>query len=644
MTRFNLHRFTGLLPLILLLIALSTVFLFGNDRGYFYRSGLHNGMSSNHLAVAANISYKHNFLGFFRQMLDENGTHAYSPYNRFPVGGYALIKLAILPFDGNLSAQIYAARMLMLLFFAAIGVLAYLSLCRLTSNRWIALTATLLSLSSYYCLYYNDLIATEACPDLFGVLLVFHGMVIFVQKGYFRQLLVKTCLALLLGWHVFALLLPFIVLGLAHEFIKARPARSTRLSYPIVLCLSLLRSRYLALGVFALFFGMAVLSFNFANEYFTLKAESLRVPSYKSFLYRTGQNEHFNAQYAEYLAWLPFLKSQFSRIGAASLPYFSTTPEELPAIIFGIFIFSACLIGLMFVRHKILLATLALFGFCWSLPMRHTTAFHNFEGLFYIGIPLVFYSIVFYYIHRLSRSRLIVYLSVTSLLIFVLGNFYMSRVGDGAEATEFHKAMTADFDAIRKITKGKTILFMFNPGFTGTWQSAAYYLAGSIVLFGREKYKLGLADFVITRGREEKTGLLTPENRLVFLYDNTSRIDEYRSEYRSVTSNGPVATHTNFDIYMRKRTLYFIRPQCVPPLPSERFFLHIVPVNENDLPRDRKQYGFDIRRALFRRDGRIFDGKCMMPLALPQYKIASIRTSSTINKTDQVRAEISLSE
>ena len=264
MTRFNLNRFADLLPLILLLIALSTVFLFGNVRGHFYRSGHHDTVSSINLAVAANISHKHNFLGFSRQTLAANGTRSYTPYNRFPIGGYALIKLAISPFDGNLSAQIYVARILMLLFFAAIGVLAYLSLCRLTSNRWIALTATLLSLSSYYCLYYNDLVATEACPSLFGVLLVFHGMVIFVQKGRFRQLLVKTCLALLLGWHVFGLLLPFIVLGLANEFIK--DARSARLSYPIVLCLSLLRSRYLLLGVFALFFGMAVLSFNFANE------------------------------------------------------------------------------------------------------------------------------------------------------------------------------------------------------------------------------------------------------------------------------------------------------------------------------------------------------------------------------------------
>ena len=57
MTRFSLHRFTGLLPLILLLIALSTVFLFGNARGYFYRSWLHNALTSNYLVVTANLSY-----------------------------------------------------------------------------------------------------------------------------------------------------------------------------------------------------------------------------------------------------------------------------------------------------------------------------------------------------------------------------------------------------------------------------------------------------------------------------------------------------------------------------------------------------------------------------------------------------------
>ena len=65
-----------------------------------------------------------------------------------------------------------------LLFFAGSTVLAYLSLRRLTASRWIALTASLLAFSSYYLLYYNDMVATENGLSLFGVLLTFHGMVV----------------------------------------------------------------------------------------------------------------------------------------------------------------------------------------------------------------------------------------------------------------------------------------------------------------------------------------------------------------------------------------------------------------------------------------------------------------------------------
>ena len=208
------------LPLLLLLPALSTVFFFSNDRGYFYRGGI----SENHLALAANISYEHNFLGFYRETLDFDGLRQYEVYNRFPIGGFLLIKLFILPFGDDLSAQIYAARVLMLLFFAGTAVLAFLAISRISSNRWMALAVTALGFSSYYWLYYNDMVATEVAPDLFGVLRVFHGMVIFAQEGRFRQLLIKACIALLLGWHVYALLLPFVVLGLVKEAVRVRSA------------------------------------------------------------------------------------------------------------------------------------------------------------------------------------------------------------------------------------------------------------------------------------------------------------------------------------------------------------------------------------------------------------------------------------
>ena len=59
--------------------------------------------------------------------------------------------------------------------------------------------ATLLGFSSFHPLYYGDMVATEGLSDLFAVMLTFHAMVVFTQEGRFRQPVVKTCAALLLG-------------------------------------------------------------------------------------------------------------------------------------------------------------------------------------------------------------------------------------------------------------------------------------------------------------------------------------------------------------------------------------------------------------------------------------------------------------
>ena len=231
-----------------------------------------------------------------------------------------------LPFSDDLSAQIYAARMLMLLFFAAAVVLAYQALSRLTPDRWIALTATLLAFSSPYCLYYSDMINPETVMDLFGVMLTFHGMVVFVQEDRFRQLLGKACAALLLGWHVFALLLTFIILGMATELARAF-SRLNRVNVEPVAALRppfALAGRYLTLGVVPLLFGSSLLALNFTNEYFALNGNQswTDLPSFQSMLARTGQNPDYNALHADVLAWPFFLERLFSHIGSGiSIPF-----------------------------------------------------------------------------------------------------------------------------------------------------------------------------------------------------------------------------------------------------------------------------------------------------------------------------------
>ena len=650
------------MPPALLLLALSSMFLFGNDhRGYISRGSHHGQISVKNMAISENLSYERHFLMFIKgQTLDEAGNPTFLPYNRFPIGGYALIKLTILPFGDNIPARIYAAQILMLLCFSAAAVLAYLSLRRITSNRWIALTAVLLAFSSAYCLYHSNLISNEGMMDLFAVMLVFHGIVIFEQEGHFRQLPTKACIALLLGWHVYALLLPFIAFGLMRELMnKARSNISTPASYQLMrAALSLLRSRYLTLGVIALLFGASLLTLNFTNEYFALNRETplTELPSVGSMLNRTGVEPIF-FEGAEHLDWPAFPERQFYRIGAMSIPFaffpsyvsepmtlfsfidFTAEPPPRLFVMMGMAVSVASLIGLLLARrHTILLATLTLSGFCWALPMRHSVAppNHNFESVFYIGVTLTLFSLVLLLLRRLSGERLIAALSVAALLIFVFSALRMAQLNDTAQTPKVHKAVAADFESIRNMTQDGDAIFMRkNLDFRLKHQIRVfgYYITGYLI--GRTRMyeeeivqRARTPDFIITNERADGLAPLTPKNRLLLLYkwdDYLSHLDEAISE--------PLI-RADFNAHPIGNTLVYAKDNCNEDDISERFFLALFPVDESDLPDNRRQIGFENLDFYFKQHALRYDDRCVAIAPLPNYDIARIYTGQFTQRAD----------
>ena len=610
------------------------------------------------MAIAENLSIDHHFVMFIRQLPGAYGKSNYSLYSRFPIGSYALIKLATLPFGIDLSAKIYAARTLMLLFFGAAAVMAYLALRRLTSSRWIALTATLLAFSSPFCLYYGDAITSEAIVDIFGMLLVFHGMAVFEQEGRFRQLAVKTCIALLLGWHVYALLLPFIAFGLMRELIKTRldcSVLAIGLRQLKHTTLSLIRSRYLALGVISLAFGISMLTLNFTNEYFALNRETplTELPSFNSMIQRTGVDRTYTEAYADNLYWRVFLERQFHRVGAMFLPYaFSPSFVDYDYrsamlrlfVMLGIAVSAASLIGLLFVqRYTMLLASLAISGFCWALPMRHTTAepFHHFEALFYIGVALTLFSIILLCLRRLSGERLVAALSVAALLIFAFSALRMSQLNSPIQTAERQEAAIADIEVIRNTTDGKAILINSMPRFLNRRDVVIYYLSGRPIMYGYETISPERSpDFIITGARADELASLTPQNRRVFLY-------EWNDYYRHITetiaqASEPLIRSDFFDVYRNGNSLIYVKKgYCGNDDTHARFFLTAVPVNESDLPGEFRQHGFQNLDFYFYDNGiRQSDGRCVAIAHLPDYDIARISTGQYTNRADSSTAHL----
>ena len=640
------------LPLALLLLALSAAFIFGGDRDAFYRPGHHNFLSAQSMTLAANLSPAHNFLMYFREIPDAAGNVTYDPYNRFPIGTYALIKLVILPFDADLSAQIYAARLLMLLFFAATAVLAYLSLYRLGGDRWIAVGATALTFASTYCLYYNDMVATEI-TSLFGVMLAFHGMTLFEQEGRFRQLALKSCVALLLGWHIYALLLPFIVLGLAREIIGAHSgaegASASKLGHWLRTLrrgvAAFLTGPYFRLGLITLAFGLLVLGFNLFNEYQSSDGEVplMELPTVWSILYRTGLDDEFWSWFpeaAEYLAWPAVIRGQFASVGIMSAPFalpgyasifdadngWNRGLGELQSLYMGIAVFAASLAGLwFFAGRRLLAATLLLAGWCWVLPFRRSAFTHDFEALFHIGIPLVFFLTLLLLVRKSDR-RWSCALAVVALLAFVFASFQASRVGHSTDSAAFQSEIISDFDVIREIADGKIVFIDsgdYENNFTGVPRATNYYLAGSLILYDADRERRDLADYLLLPRPVWGTAMLTPENRRAFLYD---RLVYDGSIDQILAAAGEPVARGVFDLYIHENRLIYFKEPCAPGDIEDVFLLHLIPADTGYLPPERQGVGFENRDFYFPDHSMEMGDRCVAVRHLPNYPLVAIRT------------------
>ena len=589
------------LPLLLLILALSSLFVGIGDRGLFYHKDFHHNWESAHnLAVAENLSFEHRLLMFKRLLPSSDGTLRYAAYNRFPIGAAAIIKVAMLPFD-DLSAKIVAARLAMLAFFCATAFLAFDALRRICGDRWIALAATLLAFSSYFTLRWADAVDQDMGLGLFAVVLAFHGVVVHVRDGRFGQLLAKTCCALLLDWHVYGLLLAFIGLDLGYRTVCAwqapAPATGSRLARLSSAAGALGRSRSLRLGIVALLFGLLVVGFNFANEYAAMSESRHSIkdlPTVQALLERVAgiYRDVPAPALQERMAWGAFVSHQLRLIGLETMP--TILPVVLPALLLaaiGALALVGCLAWLPFAYPRgeggrLLLATLALSGPCWTLLMRYYAGPQDFHGRFYTTIALTLFTLLLLWLRRRldtpsprAQRRFGAYampgLAAIAAALFAVSSVATVRLGTvDAKTMEVRKQALTEFDGIRKITRGHSVFVAYDANLasaTALEVSIAqlyYLLSGSILQYdGRSRRtaevmgtaalaadanapnsrspspvatrwpgqtKLGVPpsrarayDFIVTLTASvppatDDQALLTPANRFVRLYDGAS--------------------------------------------------------------------------------------------------------------------------
>ena len=634
----------GAAPLALLLLALASVFAFGNDRGYLYRPGHHDFITAQTMTVAANLTPDDGFQMCRRRRLLRNGDPACAfPHNAYPLAPFALVRLAAEAAGDSPARQLHAARLLTLAFFAGAAALAYLALARLLRDRWIAAAAALFAFSSYYLLHYADMVAFQVTA-LFGTMLTFHGMAAFARGGGLRQLAIKTAVALTLGWHAAGLIAPFVLIGLAGELVRAR-AEGAPEPYARRALAALARSPYLAYGAVAALCLALVLGWAFANEY-AANGGSLADLRVLDALGRRSGFASFDQDFAE-AGWWMFLLQQVGAAGGAAIPYAIAEllgidlavpfrgywPPSPWYAALGAGVLAAGFAGLRRLPHRTPMAALLLAGWGWAIPLRGSVVLHEYEAMLHAGAAMAACALALLALRRRlgppRAARALPAIAAAAAALFAASAWQAGADGHDAAAAARERQTSADFEAIRRHARGgSTVAGLIDEAFRehskDFLQLRNYWLAGGYVQIqgiGSERdwrEALSLYDYAALLA--DLGGSLTPDNERFRLY----RLDALPG-IRAALSAGEPALRAAFDLRLAGGALTWMREECGDG-DGPDVFLEIAPLDARDLPAAARAADFERRDGSFLKYGVRFGGACMARFALPDYPIAGVRT------------------
>ena len=96
----------------------------------------------------------------------------------------------------------------------------------------------------------------------------------------------------------------------------------------------------------------------------------------------------------------------------------------------------------------------------------------------------------------------------------------------------------------------------------------------------------------------------------------------------------PPHIQSRWQVYLADDRLVYVREPCGQDDMDAHFFLHLTPVHTEDLPRERRQHGFDNLDFAFDARGVQADGTCTVEVVLPAYDLLLLRTGQYVPVED----------
>lgn len=495
----NLKKFVnGSYAYILLLVAVCTFFL-SQNKNLGFDNYPHGYLSAHGMALSANLAKGDKIFMYNSASLSE-GKITYDAYNRFPPASFMLIS-AVTSQSDTYDMRIYMARLLVGAFFCLSMIFAFLIALLFLKSKKLALFSALMVFGSYYFLHYSNMIFS----DIFS-LCFFTGCLYFVlllNRGVRINkigLFLFIVLAALTGWQSGAVLIFWCFIELIKKVLKKQ--NSFSLSFWCFFAFA-----FVAIGCFSL---------QLYFEYITVGGSFWDLSTVKSVLFRLGMAEgNAYSAYSERMTLSYFFSKEIFRIIRTFLPFYQeiygsglTASFKLFLAVYAVVVSLLFLLFLKF-KNNVLktdeICLLIFSGFFWTVPMRMHVAFHDFQTIFYVGIPLCFYILLADFLK--TRKLLLVHFA---FLLFI-GNVFLAVINKTIQQKDT-AVVSFEFDAIRQEIPNESTVYVENKEAFGKIGKNIgsyplhvfdYYLAGCLY---SDKDN---ADYVVALGKDYSAKRLT---------------------------------------------------------------------------------------------------------------------------------------
>jgi hypothetical protein len=493
-----------------------------------FEPGHHGWVTSHTLAIISHATSDHGFVGYSVQLKDAQGKIEYDYFDRNPVFFSALMNLLLESSERSLSQRVYLARQVMNAIFLATILVVFLLLRELLRDTINAISATLMTFSGYYYMYYKDMVHFEQ-PALLGLILLLYAILRYKRAQDRKFLYLSAAFAVSFGMGYLSL----VVLGLwsGIEFLTIFGANRFN---PVAAARLLFKAEAFKVMVLGLGLSACYLSYNVLREAHLRGVSVGETSIVESATRRLGLKPRVRTTGRVPTDWNVYAPMTAKRLVKSAVPYAAawglkqrvdkSTFENaaIPAItaigLMAVLIILHCRQGSSTDRSFYVLLVFS--GFAWLIPMRYHAAPHDYTAMYFAGLLMVFFSAL---ITRLLMSLRIAAL-VIAVAVFVTSNFVVNA--DQLQVAASDNAYTYDFERILDRLRSRDQVYV-----DGGHENLLYGRPYALGFYLSDQYitPLAIADYAVSADRNFRPQTMTPQNQAIFLFRVNERQESFQS-------------------------------------------------------------------------------------------------------------------